>query len=86
MFSKSKKAPLQLISLAKTASKAHISLCQTDHSHHSSHKEHSKTLKKDPSSKNLKILSSAELPQIVAKSASQTTINRKIDDSKLKLL
>lgn len=58
MFSKSKKTPVQLISLTKTASKAHISLCHTEQSHHSSQKEHSKALKKDNSSRNLKLLSS----------------------------
>ncbi len=87
MFSKSKKPTVQLISLTKTASKAHISLSQAEHYNHSSHKE-SKGLKKDNSSKQFKLISSAssEFPQLLAKSASQTTIHRKMDDNKLKLL
>jgi len=47
MFSKSKKAP----------SKAHISLSQAEQSNHSSQKEGSKVLKKDNSSRNLKLMS-----------------------------
>jgi len=57
MFSKSKKAPVQLITLSKTASKAHISLSQAEQSNHSSQKEGSKALKKDNSSRNLKLMS-----------------------------
>jgi len=57
MFSKSKKAPVPIITLSKTASKAHISLCQAEQSNHSSQKEGVKVLKKDSSSRNLKLMS-----------------------------
>jgi alpha-acetolactate decarboxylase len=87
MFSKTKKTPLQVISLSKTVSRANICLSHGD-SHHSTTKDYSKILRKESSSKNLKlgISSSGEFPQILTKSASQTTMNRKMDETKLKLL
>lgn len=54
MFSKHKK-PLQVIALSKTASKANICLSQGEPSHHSSIKDHSKIMRKEISSKNLKL-------------------------------
>lgn len=89
MFSKHKKPQLQVIALSKTISKANICLSQGDPSHHSSSKEPSKILRKDMSSKNLKLgssCSSNEFPAILAKSVSQTTMHRKMDENKLKLL
>jgi hypothetical protein len=55
MFSKSKRPHVQLITLSKTASKAQISLSQAESTHHSTQKEPSRFLKKENSSKNLKI-------------------------------
>lgn len=59
-----------------------------DHSHHSSQKEQSKVLRKETSSKNLKLgtSTSSEFPALMTKSASQTTMHRKMDENKLKLL
>ena len=86
MFSKNKKSSLQLVSLSKTVSRAHICLSQHNEGHlHSS--QNSKILRKENSSKNLKLgsTSSSEFP-LLTKSASQTTMHKKMDENKLKLL
>lgn len=41
---------------------------------------------KQKSVKNLKLSSSIEFPRMVVKSASQTTVNKKLDEKKLKIL
>lgn len=45
-----------------------------------------KCLRKEHSTKNLKLTASVELPQLLTKSISQTTVNRKMDEGKLRLL
>lgn len=58
MFSKNKKSQLQIVSLSKTVSKTHICLSQqNENMHHSS--QNSKILRKENSSKNLKLGSSS---------------------------
>lgn len=56
--------------------------------HASNHKEKPKSLKKDSSVKQLKLTtsSSIEFPQLLGKSISQTTLHRKNDENKLRLL
>jgi hypothetical protein len=45
-----------------------------------------KQIKKENSAKNLKLSSgSVEFPKLLTKSISQTTVNKKIDDNKLKM-
>jgi hypothetical protein len=86
-FSKHKKSQVNFINLAKPVAKAQICISQTDHFHHSSNKENVKSMRKENSVKNLKLTTStsSEFP-ILAKSVSQTTVNRKMDDNKLRLL
>ena len=89
MFSKNKKSQLQLVTLSKTVSRANICLSHGEGIHHSSqHNSNSKGLRKEASSKNLKLTSSisTEFPQLLTKSASQTTMHRKMDENKIKLL
>lgn len=80
-FSKNKKSQINFINLSKPTSKIQINGMSTDHFHHSNQKDNVKTLRKENSSKNLKLTTStsAEFPHLLAKSVSQTTINRKID-------
>jgi hypothetical protein len=82
-FSRSKKSQVNFINLSKPASK----ITPTPEPH-SSHKDSAKTLRKESSVRNLKLTTStsAEFPHILAKSVSQTTLNRRMDDHKLRLL
>lgn len=80
-FSKNKKSPINFINLSKQTSKIQINGMSSDHIHHSSQKDSAKTLRKESSSKNLKLTTStsAEFPHLLAKSVSQTTMNRRMD-------
>jgi len=87
LLNKQKKTMTNFINLTKPISKTQISISQTDHISHSNNKENIKTLRKESSVKNLKLVtsSSGEFP-FLAKSVSQTTVHRKMDDNKLRLL
>jgi aurora kinase len=81
-----KKPQSNFINLSKPQSK--INPSPHTHEPHSSQKDSAKTLRKESSVRNLKLTTStsAEFPYILAKSVSQTTLNRKMDDHKIKLL
>lgn len=85
-FSK-KKGQVGVITLSKHSSKASLTQPELPSSSHKDH--HHRSLRKESSSKHLKLTTSTstELPQLLAKSASHTTVHRKAQqDNKLRLL